>query len=418
MVGGRFRSRRWGYVVAAILAVGTAGIYQFSWPAMRAALGAHASASGTELGGIFSVLVVAETLTAFPAGWIRDRYGPRLPFFVAAVLLFSGFVGAAFVPSLPALFLWFALGGAGMGVAYDVAINTPSRWFVSRRGMATGAVSMAFSGTSFLLIPVIKSAVDTAFSPTLVVLGIAAGVAGVVAGLVIRDPEEEWEDELKGTQNDAEDDESDTKNHGTTAGANSSAPGAENVTWRRMIRTRRFWLLYVVFAVANGVGLVLIEKIIVYATHLGLSVTAATAAASLVALGQATGVIVVGTASDRLGWVRSLGGSLVFCAIALTALVFVGQTNLQWLFVAFAGVTMFFRSPSFSILPGLVGGYYGEEYSSENYAVMLTAKLWGGIYGGLGTSLLVIQLGWSQTFLLSAGLAFVAGIAALVFLRS
>ncbi|MCO8246482.1 MFS transporter [Haladaptatus sp. AB643] len=412
MVGGRFRSARWWYIVAAVLAVGTAGTYQFSWPAIRGELGAHASASGTELGAIFSVLVVAETLTAFPAGWIRDRYGPRLPFFVAAALLFGGFVGASFVPSLPALYLWFALGGAGMGIAYDVAINTPSRWFVSRRGMATGAVSMAFSGTSFLLIPFIKSAVETSFSPTLFVLGVAAGVAGVVAGLIIHDPEEEWDDE-------SEDDGSDTtpgSKDDDPAAADSTAAGS-NVTWRTMIRTRRFWLLYVLFAVVNGVGLVLIEKVIVYATHLGLSVTAATAAASMVALGQATGVIVIGTASDRLGRERALAGSVVCCGIALTALVVSGGMGLQWVFVALAWLTMFFRAPSFSILPGLVGEYYGEEYSSENYAVMLTAKLWGGIYGGVVASLLVIRIGWSPTFLLSAGLAFVAGVAALVFLR-
>ncbi len=176
-----------------------------------------------------------------------------------------------------------------------------------------------------------------------------------------------------------------------------------------MVRTRRFWLLYVVFAVVNGVGLMLIEKVAVYATELGFSVTAATFAASLVALGQASGVIVIGTASDRVGRVRSLGGSLVCCAVALTAFVVVGGLDAQWAFVALAGVSMFFRSPSFSILPGLVGEYYGEEYSSENYAVMLTAKLWGGIYGGLGTSLLVAEIGWSPTFLLGAGLAFVAG---------
>ncbi len=415
MVGNRFRSARWGYIVVAILAVGTAGTYQFSWPAIRGALGAQATASGTELGTIFSVMVVAQTLTAFPAGWVRDRYGPRFPFFVAGVLLFGGFVGASFVPSLPALFLWFALGGAGVGIVYDISINTPSRWFVSRRGMATGAVSMAFSGTSFLLIPVIKSAVDTAFSPTLLVLGVAAGVAAVVAGLVIHDPEEEWGAEGRENREEGEDG---SERHDAAANADSSPADGPNVTWRTMVRTRRFWLLYAVFAVVNGVGLMLIEKIVVYATHLGLSVTAATAAASLVALGQASGVIVVGTASDRLGRVRSLAGSLVCCGVALTAMVLVGRMAFQWGFVALAGVTMFFRSPSFPILPGLVGEYYGEEYSSENYAVMLTAKLWGGIYGGVVTSLLVIRLGWSRTFLLSAGLAFVAGLAALVFLRS
>ncbi len=190
MSGRHLRSSRWVYVVAAVLTVGTAGIYQFSWPAIRGALGTQASASGTVLGTIFSVMIVSETLTAFPAGWVRDRYGPHVPFLVAAPMLFCGFVGAAFDPTLPALFLWFALGGGGMGIVYDVAINTPSRWFVSRRGMATGAVSMSFSVTSFLLIPFIERSVDADFSTTLFVLGVAAGTTALVAALVVRDPEE------------------------------------------------------------------------------------------------------------------------------------------------------------------------------------------------------------------------------------
>ncbi|ODR82890.1 oxalate:formate antiporter [Haladaptatus sp. W1] len=405
MTDGRSRSSRWLYVAAAVGTVGTAGTYQFSWPAIRGALGAQAAASGTALGTIFSVMVVAQTLTAFPAGWTRDRYGPRIPFFAAAALLFSGFVGAAFDPTLPALFLWFALGGAGVGIAYDVAINTPSRWFVSRRGMATGAVSMAFSGTSFLLISVIKRSVETDFSATLLALGVASGVTAVTAALVVHDP-----DERDSTGDGSDESAGDSSPDG-------SSPSGPDVTWRTMVRTRRFWVLYVVFAVVNGVGLLLVEKVVVYAAHFGLSTTAAVTAASLVALGQASGVIVVGTASDRLGRVRTLTGSLVCCGIALAAMVAAGGMGAQWAFVALAGVTMFFRSPSFSILPGLVGEYYGEEYSSENYAVMLTAKLWGGIYGGVGTSLLVLRFGWSPTFLLGAGLAFVAGVGGFLTLR-
>jgi MFS transporter, OFA family, oxalate/formate antiporter len=413
MSGRRFRSSRWVYVAAAVLTVGTAGIYQFSWPAIRGALDTQASASGTVLGAVFSVMIVAETLTAFPAGWVRDRYGPHVPFLVAAPLLFCGFVGAAFDPTLPALFLWFALGGGGMGIVYDIAINTPSRWFVSRRGMATGAVSTSFSVTSFLLIPFIERSVAADFSTTFVALGVAAAATSLVAALVIRDPEEGGStvDSSDGSSNGSSDDS-------PTDSATGSPENGPDVTWRTMVRTRRFWLLYVVFAVANGVGLMLIEKVAVYATELGFSATAATFAASLVALGQASGVLVIGTVSDRLGRVRSLGGSLVCCAVALTAFVAVGGLDAQWAFVAFAGISMFFRSPSFSILPGLVGEYYGEGYSSENYAVMLTAKLWGGIYGGLGTSLLVGEIGWSPTFLLGAGLAFVAGVVTLLLLRS
>jgi MFS transporter, OFA family, oxalate/formate antiporter len=398
MARNRLRSSRWGFVAAVVVAVGAAGTYQYAWPVIRGPLSAQAGASETATGTIFSILIVAQTLTAFPGGWIRDRWGPRIPLFVGGVLLLAGFSGAALAPTLPALYLWFALGGSGVGIVYDIAVNTPSRWFEERRGMATGAVSMAFSGTSFVLIPFIRRGAESAYVPTLLVLAAAAGGTSLVAAAILRDPDTDAQNPVRASRTDA---------------ATGSA-----ITWRTMVRTRRFWFLYAVFVVVNGVGLMLIEKVVVYANQLGLSPTAATAAASLVALGQAMGVLVLGTLSDRLGRERTLVISLVFCGVALAATVVAGRLALDWAFVAFAGITMFFRSPSFAIMPGLVGEYYGEAYSSENYAVLLTAKLWGGIFGGTVTSVLVLDIGWSVTFLVAAGLALGAGVAALWALRT
>ncbi|MFC6834911.1 MFS transporter [Halomarina ordinaria] len=402
-----FRGSRWSVVVGAALAAGLAGTYQYGWSVIRGPLGETTGAPGTTLGTLFTLLVVAQTLTGFPAGWVRDRRGPRLPFLCSALLLAAGFAGVALAPTFPALYLWFALGGAGVGVAYDVAINTPSRWFAGRRGMVTGAVSMGFSATSFLLIPLIGRGVETAFTPTLLVLAVLAGGGSLLAARVVRDPTGSREGPSSGSGGSTDDRPVRAPDDGTSAA----------VTWRSMVRDPRFWLLYVLFAVVNGVGLMLIEKVVAYAGRLGLSPTAAVAAASLVALGQASGVLVVGTVSDRVGRERVLGGSLALCGLALVACVVAGSRGFEWAFVACAGVTMFFRSPSFSVLSVLVGEYYGERYSSENYAVLLTAKLWGGVFGGTLTSLLVLSLGWSSTFLFTAALASATGVVALFSLR-
>lgn len=398
MAQDQLRSSRWVFVAVVAAAVGAAGTYQYAWPVISGQLRLQAGISLTAVGTIFSVMIVAQTITAFPGGWIRDRWGPRIPLFVSSVLLLAGFSGAALQPTLPALYLWFALGGAGVGIVYDIAVNTPSRWFTKRRGMATGAVSMAFSGTSFVLIPFIHRSVDSAFVLTLVVLAAATGGTSLLAAVVLRDPDNSESEQTQASER--------------KGGTNSA------VTWRSMVRTRRFWFLYIVFVIVNGVGLMLIEKVVAYANQLGLSPVAATAAASLVALGQGTGVLALGSVSDRLGRERTLVISLVLCGAALAAAVVAGQFALDWVFVIFMGITMFFRSPSFAIMPSLIGEYYGEAYSSENYAVLLTAKLWGGIFGGTVTSVLVLDFGWSATFLIGAGLAIGAAIPVLWVLRT
>ncbi|MEF8854948.1 MAG: MFS transporter, partial [Haloarculaceae archaeon] len=179
---------RWWLVVVAALAMGLAGTYQFLWSTLREPLSLRLGAPEPALGAVFTVYVVTQTLSQFPAGWIRDRYGPRLPMLAGAVLLGAGFAGTALLESLPGILAAWAVGGIGVGIAYTVAVNTPVKWFTDRRGLATGLVTMSFGGTSFLLIPVIRSRVGVAFEATLLALCGLVGTGALVAAFVLRDP--------------------------------------------------------------------------------------------------------------------------------------------------------------------------------------------------------------------------------------
>jgi OFA family oxalate/formate antiporter-like MFS transporter len=182
-------------------------------------------------------------------------------------------------------------------------------------------------------------------------------------------------------------------------------------TWRETIRTWQFWLLYAVFVVVNGVGLMLIDKAVAYADQFGLAPAVATAAASAIAISDAGGVLGGGWLSDRFGPIRTAAGSLVLCGLALAASVFAGAGGVGVAFAVAVAAAAGFRSPVFAIFPGLVGTYYGESNSSTNYALLYTAKLWGGVFGGTVASGLVVSLGWSETFGLGAALMVVAGLA-------
>ncbi|MFB6269016.1 MAG: MFS transporter, partial [Halobacterium sp.] len=124
----------WGLVAVAALTMGAAGVYQFGWSSMRLPLGARLGAPEQSLGTVFTLFVVFQTLGQFPAGWVRDRYGPRLPLLVAAGCLAAGFVGVGLARSLPEAAVAYAVGGVGASAAYTVAVNTPVKWFDERRG--------------------------------------------------------------------------------------------------------------------------------------------------------------------------------------------------------------------------------------------------------------------------------------------
>ncbi|MFB6097330.1 MAG: MFS transporter [Haloferacaceae archaeon] len=404
------RVSRWWFVAVAALAMGTAGIYQFGWSSIRLALGARTGAPETALGTVFTLFVVFQTVAQFPAGWVRDRYGPRIPLLAGAGCLALGFAGVGLARSLPAAYAAYAVGGVGVGVAYTIAVNTAVKWFTDRRGLATGIVTMAYSGVSFLVIPAIRLGVDSAFETTLFALAGATGAAALLAAVVLRDPD--GATATDGGESAGVDDDHTTGDESTGIDASDE----RSHTWREAIRTWQFWLLYGVFVVVNGVGLMVIGKVVSYASALSLPAFAGTASASMVALADAGGVFVVGGLSDRFGRRRTAAASLVLCGIALAGAVAFGARGVPLGFVALIAAAAFFRSPPFSIFPSIVGEFYGRAHSSENYAALYTAKLFGGVFGGTVASALVVSIGWSQSFALGAGLIALAGVA-VTFLR-
>jgi len=388
---------RWWLVVAAAGAMGVAGVYQFVWSSIREPIGFRLGASEASLGTVFTLFIIFQTVSQFPAGWVRDRYGPRLPLFVSLVLLVAGFSLAAFATSLPVVYLAFVIGGVGAGVNYTVAINTAVKWFDDRRGLATGAVGMTYGGVSFFLIPAVRGSVQSAFTRTLLALAALAGLVTLLAIPVLRDPEFDAGEEQTASD----------------GGVASEAETDVALTWRDAIRTWQFWVLYGVFVVVNAVGLMIIEKIVSYAQQLGLSTLAATGAASSVAIADAGGVVAGGAASDRFGNERTVALTLVGCGLSIGGAVAVGAAGIDLAFVGFIGLAAMFRSPSFAVLPAMVGEYYGRAHSSENYAALYTAKLWGGLGGGVVASFAVVAVGWNTAFLGGAALVVAAGVATL-----
>lgn len=387
-------SRRW-LVVSGAVAMGMAGTFQFVWSSIRGPLGTQIGATETTVGTLFTIVIATQTLSQFPAGWFRDRYGPRLPAAVGGVFMAGGFVGIATASSPLAAGVGAVAGGAGSGVIYTVAVNTPVKWFDERRGLATGVLTMSYALLSFALIPVVRTDLLGSLRNSLLAFAVLAALACLVAAVVLRDPD-------TGAASDG----------GSSAEGDRGDSASEDAyNWREALRTWQFWVLYGVFVVVNGVGLMLIGKLVGFAEALGLSTGTATLAASGIAIADGAGGLVVGGLSDRFGPLRTAGTALVCSAAGIAGAVLVGGLGLGPVFVACILVAGFFRSPVFAIFPTVVGDYYGRAYSSENYAVLYTAKLWGSVFAGTVASVLVATVGWSQSFLFGAGILALGGVA-------
>jgi len=382
---------RWWLIAGGALAMGMAGTFQFVWSSIRGPLGTQIGTTEATLGTLFTLVIAVQTVVQFPAGWVRDRYGPRIPTLAGALLMTGGYVGLSIASSPVTAGLAVVAGGGGAGAIYTVAVNTPVKWFDEYRGLATGIITMSYAVLSFGLIPLTRGSILGTFKRTLLFFAVLAALTCLLAAIILRDPQ------------------IDTTPSGT---AEKTDPVTETkeYAWIDVIQTWQFWILYGAFVIVNGVGLMLIGKLIAFSDAMELSAGVATAAASIIAIADGSGVLIVGGLSDRLGSIRTVGSSLLLSAIGIAGAVVSGSSGIAPVFIICVAVAGFFRSPVFAIFPTLIGEYYGRKYSSENYATLYTAKLWGSLFAGSVASILITRVGWSISFLIGAILMGLAGL--------
>src|SRR5205814_4132402 len=121
------------------------------------------------------------------SGPLADRLGSR-PFAVAGMILTGvGLAAASAAQSLAQVYVAYGLGvGLGMGCAYVPAIGAVQRWFVRRRGFASG-LAVAGIGVGTLVMPPLASLLIGSFGwrGAYLALGALALVLGCGMALLI-----------------------------------------------------------------------------------------------------------------------------------------------------------------------------------------------------------------------------------------
>ncbi|MEF8882329.1 MAG: OFA family MFS transporter [Halapricum sp.] len=386
---------RWWLVLAAAAMMAVVGPYQYVWSSLRDPVATNLGIDSAALSTVFTLYVVVQAGSQFPVGWWRDRHGPRALSLLAAVLAGGGYLGLSVATTTWQIYLAYSLGALGVGIVYTVAVNTALKWFPDRRGLTAGVGTMAFAGGSAALVPYVRANTGpgspvTAYVDVLQHVGLLIFAVVFVGALLLRDPPEEW----------------------LSNGDGVTYTGPQ-FTWREMLRTRQFWLMYAMFVAVSSAELMLIEKVVSYASTLGLAAAIATAAATLLPVASAVGRLTIGGLSDRVGRQRTMIATFGISGLGLFAVVGFGQGGLGGAFVAAVVLSVFFSSPQYTLFPSTVADYYGERYSSANYALLYSAKIWGGVFGGTVTGAAVVALGWNQTFMIGGSLALFAAITAL-----
>src|SRR6266852_2904349 len=165
---------------------------QFSFGVFFSALLEEFGWSRGALSGAFALYAFGYSALAAVSGRLTDRWGPRAVIAAGGVFLGAGWIAMSATSAIWHPYVFYGVVAAiGMSTANVPCTATVARWFVRRRGLATGLTSAGGSFGAFCLPPVAQLIVSgVGWRRAYVIFGAAILVTlNLLAPLMKRDPE-------------------------------------------------------------------------------------------------------------------------------------------------------------------------------------------------------------------------------------
>lgn len=340
----------------------------YTWSVISKAVPAEWNWNEAQRALPYSTACIVFALIMVVAGRMQDRIGPRKVATMGGVLTGLGFILASTTSSLGLFVVGFGiLSGAGIGFGYASATPPAVKWFPPERtGMIAGIVVAGFGLASVYAAPLARFLIGSyGLQTAMRIFGVAFLIVVVVLAQLLRNPAEGFKPVIARRRKPRR--------------RSPSVVGHE-YSWVEMMRTPQFYLLWFMFACGSGAGLMIIGKL-AKIVELQSGSAAGFILVALLAIGNASGRIIAGVLSDRIG--RTTTMFLVFVVQAILMFTMRLQSWLGML-VVYSMLIGFNYGACLSLFPSATKDYFGLKNFGVNYGLVFTA--WG--VGGLVLPLL------------------------------
>jgi len=331
----------------------------YTWSMFKAAIEKDFGWKGTQLNDPYALCCLVFAFAMILAGRCQDKFGPRLTASIGGLLVAAGMILVSTTNSYAVWVLGFGvLVGSGIGFGYSSATPPALKWFPpSKTGLIAGLVVAGFGLAPVYLAPTSDFLLrNFGLLKAMLIFGVAFAV--IVCGLaqILVNPPARYSANLAG-------------------GSNSKPVETVNLSPVQIVRTPSFWLLWALYFIGAGAGLMVISSISGMAKKtMGDS---AFIAVAVMALGNAAGRIVAGLLSDKIGrkWtlmlVLLIQAVLMFLAIPVTNSI----DGAKYVIVLVATFIGFNYGANLSLFPSFTKDLWGLKNFGMNYGCLFTA--WG-----------------------------------------
>jgi OFA family oxalate/formate antiporter-like MFS transporter len=328
-----------------------------------------------------------------PAGRLQDKFGPRIVATIGAILTGLGLIVAGFAAPgnmAPIIIGFGVLAGTGIGLGYASATPAAVKWFPpAKKGLITGIVVSGFGLASVYIAPLSRYLLGRyGVNSSFIILGVAFAIATVIICQFIRNPE--------------------------TAAVSVASQGQTSqvkvdYTWREMMKTRTFYLLWIEYVCGAMAGLMIIGHLArIVAVQSNNVIQTGFLFVALLAIFNAGGRLVAGVMSDYIGRMKTI--LLVFISQAIIMFLF-GRFSTITAFVVGSAVVGFSYGSCLSVFPATTADHWGTKNLGLNYGIMFTAWGVGGVFGPILAGKVADATGsYTTAYMISAALLIFAAI--------
>ena len=278
-------------VLASCAAIFFPGSFIFGFPGVMAPYWQETfHVSRADVGQTLFYVLAGAGIFMFLVGRLQERIGTAWTTVIGALLYSTAALLVGRATGIRGVYGWAFMVGSSSAFVYVPTLTVVQRWYPRWRGLYAGLVSMCFGISGALMAPLFNHLrIRLGFADMAITLGVVMLSIAILLAPFIRPPP-------------------------TPAPAmNTGNAALMSLNAIQTLRTRSFWLLWVMFGCVGAAGVSMVTLSVGYGMHLGLTMTQALAI--LMAFNITNGVsrLLSGFLSDITG------RKIIMCAAFLAA---------------------------------------------------------------------------------------------------
>jgi MFS family permease len=369
----------------------------YAWSVLKTKMTAPIADGGwewtsSEAGLPYTLAIVCFALGLLIGGKIQDKTGPRWLVtaggaFVGLGLILSGLVGNS---PVGVAVCFGVITGLGIGLGYGCVSPPALKWFhPSKKGIVSGLIVGGFGLAAVYFAPLTTVLLNNyGIEKTLIFLGVGIFIVSTCLAQLINNPPEAYTPAAPA--------------HLKEAVAKSIV--TVDVSTKEMLKTKRFYLMFVMFLLSASIGLMVIGNITkIASSQLQITDTAILAIlVSFLAITNTFGRVLGGLMSDKIGRVNAL-----FVVSVLQLINMIGFIYYQNMAALAVGIVLigFCYGTLLSVFPALVVDQYGLKNYGGNYGVLFLSWGLSGVVAPLMTDYIYDTTGkFITAYIICAGM--------------